>query len=475
MAGKKFVIPIAYQSDKAGLDKAGKDVDGFAGKLVALAAVAAAAWAVDKVIDFGKQAILAAEGVATANARIENVANSMGVFGTETKAVTDRLLKYAKQNELVWAVDEKVIKGTQAKLLTFKNLAVTAGTLGGAFDRATKAAVDMAATGFGDAESNAVQLGKALEDPIKGITALTRSGITFNEEQKNLIKTLVESGNVLEAQDMILSAIETQVGGTAEATANASDKMQLAFGNISEKIGTALLPAFNEATDQLIKFIDEQIEKPEFNAFLDEMVKIFEDMLAQLPLVLENLSNFSRDTMPVLQAAVGLVNEALGLFVSLVLGVDTGEASSDARDFADAMNELAGSINSVSDGLNAIKNWWNSLPQELKFLISPWLSGGFNATVNPKAPTVVPLGGGRELTLAEGGIVMPRPGGVKATIAEAGEAEAVIPLSKMGSMGTTVVINGNVGYDAAELAREIARRQAQVNALSGINRLVGVS
>ena len=37
--------------------------------------------------------------------------------------------------------------------------------------------------------------------------------------------------------------------------------------------------------------------------------------------------------------------------------------------------------------------------------------------------------------MAEGGIVKPTPGGTLATIGEAGEAEAVIPLSKMGEMG----------------------------------------
>jgi hypothetical protein len=123
-----------------------------------------------------------------------------------------------------------------------QTLTATVDTAGGAFDRATVAALDMAAAGFGSAESNAVQLGKALEDPIKGINALTRSGITFTDAEKEKIKTMVESGNVLDAQTMILEAIEKQVGGTAEATATGSQKMALALGNVSEAIGAALLP-----------------------------------------------------------------------------------------------------------------------------------------------------------------------------------------------------------------------------------------
>jgi hypothetical protein len=64
----------------------------------------------------------------------------------------------------------------------------------------------MGAAGFGTAEMNAVQLGKALNDPIKGIAALAKSGVTFTEQEKDKIKTLVESNKLLEAQDMVLES-----------------------------------------------------------------------------------------------------------------------------------------------------------------------------------------------------------------------------------------------------------------------------
>jgi phage-related protein len=138
-------------------------------------------------------------------------------------------------------------------LLTFKDLAVSADEAGGAFDRATQAAIDMGAAGFGDAATNAVQLGKALNDPIKGVTALAKSGVTFTEQEKDKIKTLVESNKLLEAQDMVLKAIEMQVGGTALATANDSDKMKVAFSQLSESIGLTLLPLFQKFTEIMLK------------------------------------------------------------------------------------------------------------------------------------------------------------------------------------------------------------------------------
>lgn len=211
-----------------------------------------------------RDATEAAEQAQIADQRIDAIAESMGEFGNQTRAVTDRIKAYADTQQFSLGVDGDVIKATQAKLLTFRNLTKTAGEMGGSFDRATKAAIDMAAAGFGTAESNATQLGKALNDPIKGITALNRAGIQFTEDQKALIESLVASGDVLTAQDMILKEIESQVGGTAAATATASEKMNIAFGEVSESIGMILLPLVEdfsnwiaEITPQVIEFFKE--------------------------------------------------------------------------------------------------------------------------------------------------------------------------------------------------------------------------
>jgi hypothetical protein len=60
---------------------------------------------------------------------------------------------------------------------------------------------------------------------------------------------LTKSG---EAQILILEAIETQVGGTALATANASDRIRVGFTQVQERIGLALLPAFEKLTSFLL-------------------------------------------------------------------------------------------------------------------------------------------------------------------------------------------------------------------------------
>jgi hypothetical protein len=252
-------IKIAAEYDQRGLKKAQQELADFGNKAKkALAAVGVATAAVGiGLIKFGADSISAAQNVEQANRRLEQVAKSMNLFGAETEKVSQRLIDFAEKNEVLVGVDGEVIKAAQAKLLTFKQLAQTADSVGGSFDRATMAAIDLAAAGFGSAESNATQLGKALQDPIKGLTALTRSGVTFTAQEKEKIKALVASGQILEAQNLILSAIETQVGGTAEATAKASDRMKLAFENILETVGAQLLPVFEDFSDEILKITPE--------------------------------------------------------------------------------------------------------------------------------------------------------------------------------------------------------------------------
>jgi hypothetical protein len=258
-------LPIVSKFDPTGVRKAQDALGGFGKKLAGIGAAVAGAFAVRAIFNFGKEAILAAEAVETANNRLRAIAKATQVFGAETDKVTKSLIKFAESQEMVIAVDAEVIKGVQAQLLSFKKLSASAGQVGGVFERVTKAAFDMAAAGFGSAESNAIALGKAFEDPIRGLTALRRSGTVFTEEQQKLIKTLVDSGDLLGAQTIILEELETQYGGTAEATANWSDKLNLAFDNVKESVGKSLTPAF----EQFAKFLIERIIPP-VTKFFDE-------------------------------------------------------------------------------------------------------------------------------------------------------------------------------------------------------------
>lgn len=306
-------LPIVSKFDDKGIKQAEKQLGGLSSSLKKMGGVLAATFSVAAITNFAKESIASAEAVQVANNRIEQITKSMGIFGDETDKVSARLIKYAEANELTVGVDAEVIKATQAKLLTFKELANTADFTGGAFDRATKAAIDLAAAGFGSAETNAIQLGKALQDPIKGISALRRAGVTFTEAEKEKIKTLVESGQILQAQNLVLSAIETQVGGTAAATVTATEKMKLAFDNVKESVGAALLPAF----ESLSKTIIEMMSKlgPGLAQVFSALAPVFDKIAVILPSLVDAL-------IPVIdvfaQVAVLVADLAIALMPVLV-------------------------------------------------------------------------------------------------------------------------------------------------------------
>jgi hypothetical protein len=270
----KFQIPIAFKSDPRGIKEAEGALAGFGKKLAGIGVAVAGAFAIGAVFRFAKESVLAAERAQQFNDILTQVAKTTDAFGGNLTGGTDRLIKFADAQELVIGVEAELIKETQAVLLSFKAVGSSAGEAGGSFDRATKAAFDMAAVLKTDARGSAVQLGKALENPIKGVTALARAGTTFTEQQREQIKVLVESGKLLEAQDLILTEVESQYGGAAEAAALSSEKIKLAFGQVQDALGAALAPAFEKFATYFI----EEVAPPLTKFFEEDFPRILEDL-----------------------------------------------------------------------------------------------------------------------------------------------------------------------------------------------------
>jgi hypothetical protein len=247
--GAKLMVQIVGESSSAvaafgKTTSAAKTTEGAVGKtgtsITNIAKAVATGYAVKKVVDFGKESVAAAGASMKAN---KLLAQEFKNVGDESGKAADHAIKLAESLGKQIGVSPTVIKGAEGILTTFHAVSGAVGMGAGIFDRATKAAADLAASGFGDMSTNAKQLGKALQDPSKGMTALTRSGVNFSQAQKDQIKAMQQSGDLLGAQKIILGEVENQVGGTAAATAGAGDKMRVAFEEVKVSIGTALMPA----------------------------------------------------------------------------------------------------------------------------------------------------------------------------------------------------------------------------------------
>jgi hypothetical protein len=405
-------------------------------------------------------AVKGANEAAIAQSKLANVLDSMGY-----EKATDRVAAYAEALETTLAVDADVIKATQTKLATFGNLTKSVGEAGGAFDRATMAALDLAAAGFGTAEGNAVSLGKALQDPVKGISALSRAGVTFTENEKEKIKTLVESNKTLEAQDMILAAIEKQVGGTAEASADDFVKMQLAINKVLDAIGNALLPYLDDlaiAVQKGAQYFEENktviltlvgavtalaaifkvitIATAIYNAVLAAnpvvlIVVAILALVAALVLAYKNSETFRK----IVDGAFNWIKNAAGSLLEFFKKIPAF--------FIQTAKTLANVITTPYRlAFAAIAKLWNATIGGLKFTIPDWVPGiGGKGFEVPKLPEGIPA-------LAKGGIVN-RP--TLALIGEAGP-EAVVPLTGRNTPGgINITVNGAI--DPEGVARSIER------------------
>jgi hypothetical protein len=244
--GSKLNSQIGGEVKGSG-SRAGK-IFGGAMKLAAGAAIGGAL----ALGGFLKGALGEAREAQKVGALTNAVIKSTGGIANVTAKDVDRLS--ASLSKKI-GVDDEAIAAGQNMLLTFGNVRNEVGKGNQIFTRATIAANDMAAAFGGDAVSNSKMLGKALNDPTKGVSALTRVGVSFTQQQKDQIKTLQESGDVLGAQKIILGEVSKQTKGAAAATATAGDKFKVAFGNFQESVGTALLPLFDRLLGGLTKFV----------------------------------------------------------------------------------------------------------------------------------------------------------------------------------------------------------------------------
>jgi phage-related protein len=220
-----------------GLSKVGTVAAGVATGGLALAAGGVAALGAALVGGIGD-----AREAAIIMAQTEAVIKSTGgAAGVTAEQVGDLAASLSAASGASLFGDDQIQESTNL-LLTFTNIK------GAALDAATAISVDMAQALGGAPADAAVQLGKALNDPINGITALSRVGVSFSEEQKAMIATMVETGDVAGAQAVIIAELNKEFGGSAAAAAAADGGMAMfkdRMGELAESIGAQLLPHLN--------------------------------------------------------------------------------------------------------------------------------------------------------------------------------------------------------------------------------------
>lgn len=274
-----YDLNIDDKNLKKQLDDADKSVKGFGDHVsaywgnsvdasrkfgLALAAVGAG------VVAFGASSVKAysesQNAIAQTNAVLTSTGHAAGI-------TAEQVTKLATALELQTKFSDEDVRSVENLLLTFTSIGKDI------FPQATKTVLDMATALGEDTKSASIQLGKALQDPILGVTALRRVGVNFNSAQQEVIKNLVDTGHAAEAQKLILAELNKEFGGSAVAAgqtlAGRLAMLKNQFNNVQEAIGGILATVATPFLDALLKWFDRV-------GGVDGVLKILRDELERI-------------------------------------------------------------------------------------------------------------------------------------------------------------------------------------------------
>jgi hypothetical protein len=332
-------IPILTEFDPKGLRQANAQfakLQGSIGSLGRNFAVAGAAIAgAGAIIAKNAQSLARIERI---TAQTESVLKSTGTTANGTAKDIENL---AGSLEKLTATEAETIQEGANLLLTFKNIQNQAGAGNDIFNQTTAAMVDVARAMGTDASTEAIRLGKALNDPIKGISALSRVGIQFTEDQRNQIKALQESGDLMGAQKIILAELQSQFGGSGAAFAQTfTGQLELMgheLGTIGEEATMSVMPALQGVIEDLRELIP--VIGPQLKAAIEsvDFVALGQAVVGFTTFLVENAATIAKviaaiflinTAFKLMQVAIGISNVAIALKTWYLAQLATGMTTS---------------------------------------------------------------------------------------------------------------------------------------------------
>ena len=200
-----------------------------------------------------KSTITEASTAQEAQAKLNAILSATG----ETSGITaGQVNDLATEMQRLTRFEDDTVVSASTVMLTFRTISSTT------FPQAMKAAADLAAMWGMDLTSAARMVGRALDAPGEGLGMLTRLGVRFTDQQKEMLQQLTATGRGAEAQAQILDILNSKFGGTAQAMVNTyagrMEQLHNTFGNIKEEIGGAFLPVLEDLAKALTETFEGQ-------------------------------------------------------------------------------------------------------------------------------------------------------------------------------------------------------------------------
>lgn len=414
-------------------------------------------------------------------AQTEAVIESTG--GAARRSVDDIVRLSQSLSELT-SIDDEPIQEAANTLLTFREIA------GQTFDEATAATLDLSVAMDRDLRSSAVMVGRALNDPIRGMQALTRVGVQFDERQREWIEHLVESGDVMGAQRVILAELNAEFGGSAEALGETLSGRLNRVKNQMEAMGASILENMMPALEDLTGILTSLA-----NGYAD-LTPTQQKYVAGAVALLAVIGPLST-ALGAVATALGAVAVALGVSTGLILVAILAIAALGVALYlivtrwneikvgaTNALNNIranvpgaSAAIAVISANLRLVIGYWQTVARVARVAIGVFMTvgrisfgallGGLNAIrsvldgIVSAAQSALSLI--RSVAGGAGGIL----GGVAGVIAGAGESSSFIPSSSPSSSGAPRTSSAYTEDFARSVARELSKTVQPVIVVGG--------
>ncbi|HEK1752493.1 TPA: phage tail length tape measure family protein [Pseudomonas aeruginosa] len=214
-------------------------------------------------------------------AQLEAVLRSTGESAGFSR---EQLNEMASSMERTSTVSAGEINQAQTNLLAFT------GIVGEQFPRALQSAIDMAARTGTTVTSAAETIGRALDVPSKGLTALSKQGFRFTEEQKKAAEQLEATGRTAEAQGIILKALEESYGGAAAASRDTFGGALMALQNTIDGLLTGSegsLDGAKVAIDDLNRALSDPATAESVSKLVDLLAQGASTVVDSLPFLID--------------------------------------------------------------------------------------------------------------------------------------------------------------------------------------------
>ncbi|MBK9723366.1 MAG: phage tail length tape measure family protein [Saprospiraceae bacterium] len=272
---------------------------------------------------FGGAAITEFTQAETALAKINQ---QLLITGNASGQSADGLQAIAKDFEVLTGIDgDKILSDVTSSLLKFTRIQ------GEVFKDAQKSALDLSVVMGGDLAGATNLLGKALDNPIKGLTLLAKQGISLDAATQKQVKNAIAQNDIYKAQSIILTEVNKKFGGLATAV-NSTDlkgirQLTVDFNNFKESVGKGLISSANSI---LTFFKDVSLGVNVFDKsriVLERGIKGFEDAAAKEIVSIKGITEALKDETLSREGRDALIKELVNKYPGLIDQYDLEYAS----------------------------------------------------------------------------------------------------------------------------------------------------